>query len=120
MHVHNVLDDQQAINQASKQAWAPAGFFPGGCKPRARLVKDCSVYLWKTNTCCRISLCRIESDSDSVSDSTHDYCSEKNPKTKIQGGASAPPCTCLRAPLAKVKATNRNLFLQRPLPCHTH
>src|SRR6218665_3989512 len=101
-------------------AWAPAGFFPGGCKPRARLVKDCSVYLWKTNTCCRISLCRIESDSDSVSDSTHDYCSEKNPKIKIQGGASAPPCTCLRAPLAKVKATNRNLFLQRPLPCHTH
>src|SRR6218665_97783 len=33
-----------------------------------RLVKNCrsylsSVYLWNTNTCCRISLCRIESDT---------------------------------------------------------
>src|SRR6218665_1098306 len=55
-----------------------------------RLVKDCrsylsSVYLWNTKTCCRISLCRIASDNDSVSDSMHDYCSAKNQKSKSRG-----------------------------------
>src|SRR6218665_778032 len=65
-----------------------------------RQVNDCrsylsSVYLLNTNTCCRISLCRIESDSDSVSDSMHDYCSEKSQKPKsrrVQVHLLAPAC----------------------------
>jgi len=57
-----------------------------------------NVYLWNTNTCCRISLCRKEFEGVSVSDSVHGLCSAKIEKQN-PGGASAPPCTCLRAPL---------------------
>src|SRR6218665_148342 len=52
-----------------------------------------SVYLWNTNTCCRISLCGKETDGVPVSDSVQKT-EKQNP-----GGASAPPCTFLRAPL---------------------
>src|SRR6218665_2160265 len=65
-----------------------------------RLVRSCRAYLssvclWNTNICCRISLCRKESDSVSVSDSENGYvvfC--KKTEKQNPGSASAPPCTC--------------------------
>jgi len=49
------------------QPWAPIGFFAGGANPEAsplfKSISGYSVYLWNTNTCCFISLCRKETDS---------------------------------------------------------
>src|SRR6218665_40369 len=48
-----------------KPPWAPPGFFLRGANPetivyvqRLRGISVYSVYLWNTNTCCPISLCR--------------------------------------------------------------
>jgi len=69
-----------------------------------RLVKGwkaylSSVYLTNTTTCCRISLCRKESNGFSVSDTLHGYSVLKNTEKQNPGSATAPPCTCLLAPL---------------------
>src|SRR6218665_1132739 len=58
-----------------------------------------SVYLTNTNTCCRISLCRKESHGVSVSGSVHGCSVLKKTEKQNPGCATAPLCTCLRAPL---------------------
>jgi len=55
------------------QPWAPAGFFQEVVQTSASEgLNGISVYLWNSNICYRISLCRKETDGVSVSDSVHE------------------------------------------------